>query len=209
MKTVAPHKEGSLQDDPDTHYCRRQRRSDSDYQQAYQAWVDSLPPEERQQLAAMGLDQPLMSDTAGSGWVEFEFPSPVVLDRVVWSRDRERKFIDRLAVEYDVEVAVEPGRWRTVASSADRERLPALPAGTQPYMAMSGHFAATATELSVDGHSAAGEYLLETWQTSRGLPSNTVTAVTQTRPARVFNTASLPRRTAHGAPRGLDVHLRS
>lgn len=68
MKTVAPHKEGSLQDDPDTHYCRRQRRSDSDYQQAYQAWVDSLPPDERQQLAAMGLDQPLMSDTAGSGF---------------------------------------------------------------------------------------------------------------------------------------------
>lgn len=122
-----------------------------------------------------------ISDTAGSGWVEFEFPSPVVLDRVVWSRDRERKFIDRLAVEYDVEVAVEPGRWRMVASSADREWLPALPAGTQPYMAMSGHFAATATELSVDGYSAAGEYLLETWQTSRGLPSNTVTAVTQTR----------------------------
>lgn len=68
MKTVAPHKGGSLQDDPDTHYCRRQRRSDSDYQQAYQAWVDSLPPEERQQLAALGLDQPLMSDAAGSGF---------------------------------------------------------------------------------------------------------------------------------------------
>lgn len=68
MKTAAKRKEGILQDDPDTDYSRRQRSSDADYQQAYQAWVDSLPPKERQQLAIMRLDRPLMSDTAGSGY---------------------------------------------------------------------------------------------------------------------------------------------
>jgi|GEM_PF-385321 len=122
-----------------------------------------------------------IADTPGTGWVELEFSAPVRLDRVVWSRDRERKFIDRLVTEYVLEVAVEPGAWRAVASSADREPLPELPAGTPPHLATPGHFAASAMELPEDDLPSAREYLLETWQTSRGLPSNTVTAVAQTR----------------------------
>lgn len=51
-----------------TNYTRRQRSSDSAYQREYRAWVASLPPEERQQLAVLGLDQPQMSDTSGSGF---------------------------------------------------------------------------------------------------------------------------------------------
>ena len=61
-----------------------------------------------------------ISDTPGQGWVELEFPAPVRLHRVVWSRDRERKFIDRLATEYRIETAVEAGGWRAAATSADR-----------------------------------------------------------------------------------------
>jgi len=122
-----------------------------------------------------------ISDTMGSGWVELEFPVPVRIDRVVWSRDRERKFIDRLATDYRVEVALEPGEWRVVASSADREPLPALPVGTPPYQATPGHFSASATELPADDRPSAREYLLETWRTARGLPSNTVTAIVQAR----------------------------
>lgn len=61
-----------------------------------------------------------ISSENGKGWVELEFPRSVVIGRVVWARDREEKFGDRLATEYRVEVADEAGSWRTIASSADR-----------------------------------------------------------------------------------------
>ena len=55
-------------DGADTNYTRRQRSSNADYQREYRAWVASLSPEERHQLAGLGLDQPQMSDTSGSGF---------------------------------------------------------------------------------------------------------------------------------------------
>ncbi len=122
-----------------------------------------------------------ISDTMGTGWVELEFSAPVRVGRVVWSRDRERKFIDRLATGYRIEVPGDSGGWQAVASSADRDPLPDLPVGTQPFLATPGYFSASATELPADGRPSAREYLLETWQTSRGLPSNTVTSIVQAR----------------------------
>lgn len=56
------------EDGADTNYTRRQRSSNADYQREYRAWVTSLAPEERQQLETLGLDQPQMSDTSGSGF---------------------------------------------------------------------------------------------------------------------------------------------
>ena len=47
-------------------------------------------------------------------------PSPRLIDRVVWGRDREEVYRDRLATEYYLEAALEPGRWQVVASSLDR-----------------------------------------------------------------------------------------
>ena len=44
----------------------------------------------------------------------------MTIDRVVWGRDREEAFRDRLATEYYVEAALEPGGWQVVASSLDR-----------------------------------------------------------------------------------------
>ncbi|MBX3731828.1 MAG: PSD1 domain-containing protein [Verrucomicrobiae bacterium] len=57
----------------------------------------------------------------GQGWVEIEFPEAVRIDRVLWSRDREGKFTDRLPVRYEIAVAGEAGHWRVVASSVDRQ----------------------------------------------------------------------------------------
>lgn len=48
-------------------YASRQRSCNADYRRAYEAWVASLPPEERSQLAAMGLEDPQMPDTSASG----------------------------------------------------------------------------------------------------------------------------------------------
>ncbi len=54
------------------------------------------------------------------GWVQIELAQPANIDRIVWARDREQKYADRLAVRYRIEVAEEPGKWETVASSDDR-----------------------------------------------------------------------------------------
>ena len=55
-------------------------------------------------------------------WIEIEFARPEWVDTVVWARDREGVYADRLAIEYTVElqVADSVGDWRVVASSADR-----------------------------------------------------------------------------------------
>jgi hypothetical protein len=44
-----------------------------------------------------------MSDEAGQGWVLLELAEPVSINRVVWSRDREGQFADRLATAYALE----------------------------------------------------------------------------------------------------------
>jgi len=61
-----------------------------------------------------------ISDEKGKGWVQLEFPEPAVIDRIVWGRDREGKFKDRLPVDYRIDVAMKEGEWTTVASSQDR-----------------------------------------------------------------------------------------
>jgi len=65
-----------------------------------------------------------ISAERGKGWVQVDLREPAVIDRVVWGRDREGKYRDRLPVAYAIEVAAEPGRWRVVASSADRASSP-------------------------------------------------------------------------------------
>lgn len=44
-----------------------------------------------------------MSDTAGRGWVMFELPASTSIQRVVWSRDRLKKFSDRLPTAFTLE----------------------------------------------------------------------------------------------------------
>ncbi len=52
----------------------------------------------------VGNDRSWMSDTAGRGWILFELPEAVTIDRIVWSRDRQGKFSDRLPIAYRLEV---------------------------------------------------------------------------------------------------------
>lgn len=68
-----------------------------------------------------------MSDEAGRGWLEVEFPEATEIDRVVWGRDREGQYDDRLAIDYRIEIEVAEaenpsgGDWRTVADASDRQ----------------------------------------------------------------------------------------
>jgi hypothetical protein len=68
-----------------------------------------------------------ISNEIGKGWVKIELPEAMEIDRVVWGRDRNQKFRDRLATRYNIEVAEKPGEWKLVARAEDR--LPYVLAG--------------------------------------------------------------------------------
>ncbi|HMJ90357.1 MAG TPA: DUF1549 and DUF1553 domain-containing protein [Candidatus Acidoferrum sp.] len=61
-----------------------------------------------------------ISNERGKGWVEVEFAEPGTIDKVIWGRDREQRFADRLAIEYRIEVTIDQTNWTVIASSADR-----------------------------------------------------------------------------------------
>jgi mono/diheme cytochrome c family protein len=63
-----------------------------------------------------------MSHEMGRGSVTLEFPDEVMVERVVWGRDRMGVYADRLATDYRIEVApaAAPDAWVTVADSSDR-----------------------------------------------------------------------------------------
>jgi hypothetical protein len=82
---------------------------------------------------ALGNSHSWISNEPGQGWAQLEFAQPQLIERIVWGRDREEKYKDRTATDYLIEVAVEPGQWQTVASSADRIAVASRPpAASQP-----------------------------------------------------------------------------
>jgi hypothetical protein len=62
-----------------------------------------------------------ISNEPGKGWVEIELANLVEVDHLLWGRDREEKYLDRLALKYRIEVRTESNEWQVVASSHDRE----------------------------------------------------------------------------------------
>ena len=61
-----------------------------------------------------------ISNKAGRGWVRVEFAEAATIDRVVWSRDRDGKFTDRVPTRYRIDVSTDGDNWTVVASSDDR-----------------------------------------------------------------------------------------
>ena len=55
------------------------------------------------------------------GWVKIEFADVRKIDRIVWARDRQGNYGDRLAVDYRIDVSADDKAWSPVASSEDRE----------------------------------------------------------------------------------------
>ncbi|MCA9121749.1 MAG: DUF1553 domain-containing protein [Planctomycetales bacterium] len=72
-----------------------------------------------------GNDRSWISNEHGGGWVQIELNVPAEIDHVVWGRDREGKFKDRLPVRYKIEVSLDADSWQLVASHAGR-----IPMGT-------------------------------------------------------------------------------
>ncbi len=61
-----------------------------------------------------------ISREPGQGWVQIELPKPITLECVVWGRDRDEKYRDRLPVDYRIEVSTDGHSWKTIAGSWDR-----------------------------------------------------------------------------------------
>ena len=57
-----------------------------------------------------------MSDEAGRGWLLFELPDAVRIRGIVWSRDREGRFADRLPTAYTLEAGLSPDAMQCLAS---------------------------------------------------------------------------------------------
>ncbi len=61
----------------------------------------------------------IASKTSG-GWVQIELPGVKKIDRIVWGRDRQGRYTDRLATDYRIDASLDGKTWRRLASSADR-----------------------------------------------------------------------------------------
>lgn len=61
----------------------------------------------------------IASEVTG-GWVQIEFARPETIDLIVWGRDREGRYADRLAIEYRIECSSDGQAWTLLATSADR-----------------------------------------------------------------------------------------
>lgn len=68
-----------------------------------------------------GNDRSWIVGSKDGGWVQIEFAEPVVIDRIVWGRDRTDQYRDRLPVSYRIEAATKPEQWELLASSSDRQ----------------------------------------------------------------------------------------
>ncbi len=89
---------------------------------------------------AYGNGRSWISNQLGGGWVQLELPRSVEIDRVVWGRDRDGKYADRLATRYHIEVSSDGAEWKEVAGHGDR-----LPRGT-PFDAVNLLLAAQAPD---------------------------------------------------------------
>lgn len=58
-----------------------------------------------------------ISNEPGKGWVTLELPAEVELRRVIWGRDREQVFTDRVPTNYRIEVSTNGTDWTVVSSS--------------------------------------------------------------------------------------------
>lgn len=79
---------------------------------------------------AYGNSHSWISNERGRGWVQVKLVGKPTIDRIVWGRDRDEKFKDRLASRYRIEVETEPDHWKVVASSADRQVAGSATAGS-------------------------------------------------------------------------------
>lgn len=83
------------------------------------------PGNERHQLSHLndgfyGNDRSWIASSTEPSWVMLELPKSETILRVVWGRDRNEQFADRLPVRYKIEISDLQQEWQVVADSKDR-----------------------------------------------------------------------------------------
>jgi hypothetical protein len=109
----------------------------------------------------VGNSRSWISAERGKGWVRLDLPTAAVLDRVVWGRDREGRFRDRLAKTYRIEVSADGAAWKTVAGSTDRlapGRAPTTTPARARLLAERGALSARLAELTAPRKVYAGTF---------------------------------------------------
>ena len=123
-----------------------------------------------------------VADKVSGAWIQIELPHIMQINRVVWSRDREGFFVDRLATDYRIEVSTDGNNWQVVASSADR--VPPIGGDVavswSPMLNPINHFGTIGVVVGPENGEETSDYRIDHWQTEDGLPDNTVTAILQT-----------------------------
>ena len=72
----------------------------------------------------------IAATTASGEWAQVELAQPAKVDRVVFSRDRDRRYSDRVPVRFEVRLSLDGEAWVTVARvSARVEGSPVRPSG--------------------------------------------------------------------------------
>ena len=61
-----------------------------------------------------GNERSWISNERGRGWVAVDFGRERQICRVVWGRDRQGHYRDRLPVDYVIEAESAPGKWTTI-----------------------------------------------------------------------------------------------
>lgn len=68
-----------------------------------------------------------ISKSAGTGWIQIDFATPQTIQKIIWSRDRNEQFSDRLATRYFIEAKTNKDDWIRVKDSEDRLPLNGRP----------------------------------------------------------------------------------
>ena len=61
-----------------------------------------------------------ISNEMGKGWAQIELAQVYEIDRIVWGRDRQRKYVDRLPSKYRWEASLDGKEWKLLCTEADR-----------------------------------------------------------------------------------------
>ena len=64
---------------------------------------------------------------ANGEWAQIELPEPALVERVVFSRDREGRYRDRLPARFEIRVSLDGRQWKTVCVAGTALSLPAAP----------------------------------------------------------------------------------
>ncbi len=80
-----------------------------------------------------GNEHSWISSTPGGGWVQIELPEAALVDRIVWGRDRNLVFADRLATKYQIEFSLDGQNWTTAVDGVHRVPFGAGPSDDAAY----------------------------------------------------------------------------